>query len=141
MSNQDSCAYIASTSSHVMVSRSRMCKSFRRHRFASSPPNKTRVVPTRVTVWPPRETYIRWNETYISNWTLILCRTFYQSLHIQTLSLNQAQTNVMKSLEQSTQRIYMLKCKNSWLKKIYYRWFSISPDNRPGTSMRIKFLH
>jgi hypothetical protein len=38
-----------------------MCKSFKRPRFASSPPNTTRVVPTRVTDWPPRETCSGWN--------------------------------------------------------------------------------
>lgn len=48
---------MASISSHVIVSRSRMCKSFKRDLFASSPPNMTKVVPTRVTDWPPREIY------------------------------------------------------------------------------------
>jgi hypothetical protein len=31
--------------------------------------------------------------------------------------------------------------KEQFFEEKYYRWFSISPDNRPGTSMRIKFLH
>lgn len=50
---------MASISSQVIVSKSRMCKSFRRDLLASSPPNITKVFPTRVTDWPPREIYKR----------------------------------------------------------------------------------
>lgn len=51
-------SYIASMSSHVMVSKSRICRSFKRDLFASSPPNMTKVSPTRVTDCPPREIYM-----------------------------------------------------------------------------------
>jgi len=49
--------YTASISSHVMVSKSRICRSFKRVLFASCPPKITKVPPTRVTDWPPRDTY------------------------------------------------------------------------------------
>lgn len=49
-------SYKVSISSQVMVSKSRMCRSFKRDLFASCPPNMTKLVPTRVTECPPRET-------------------------------------------------------------------------------------
>lgn len=50
-------SYTASISSQVIVSRSSICKSFRSDLFASCPPNITKVLPTNVTDWPPRETW------------------------------------------------------------------------------------
>jgi hypothetical protein len=54
-----------------MVSRSRICRSFKRDLFASCPPKITKLVPTRVTDWPPREICNAWNMQhfihYISN--------------------------------------------------------------------------
>jgi hypothetical protein len=46
--------YLVSTAFHVNVSKSRMLRSFIRRLLESSPPNITKVEPTRVTDWPPR---------------------------------------------------------------------------------------